>query len=159
MTEAPASFLFVAIAGLVRPIQVRQRKLFTHCGITVIELPCAADELQALRRKVYVDATVIDARPLPPSSEPAAAFVELVASSCATSGDMAAMSVVVLGNKHVPRWVRAVCEQYGARFLSTLPRGPNYPELIRILREMRGVQTDCCSRPSAPERTGSHRRA
>jgi hypothetical protein len=155
MAEAQASFIIVAIAGLARPIQVRQQKLFTHCGIKVIELPCAADELQALRRKVYVDAVVIDARSQ--TSEPAAAFVKLVASSCATSSDMAPSSVVVLGNRHLPRWVRAISEQHGARFLSTLPRGPNYPELIRILREMRAVQTDCCLRPSAPQRVGSRR--
>lgn len=148
MTEAQASFIIVAIVGLVRPIQVRQRKLFIHCGITVIELPCAAAELQALRRKVYVDAVVIDARSLPPTEQPASPFVELVTSSCATSGNIAPTSVVVLGNKHVPRWVRSVCEQYGARFVATLPRGPNYPALIRILREMRGVQTACCSPPA-----------
>jgi hypothetical protein len=157
MTDERAGFIIVAIAGLMRPIQVRQQKLFTHCNIKVIELPCAADELQALRRKVYVDAVVIDARSLPSTSEPDAAFVELVASSCATSGDMAPMSVVVLGNRHLPRWVRAMSEQHGARFLSTLPRGPNYPELIRILREMRAVQTDCCLPPSAPQRAGSRR--
>jgi hypothetical protein len=159
MTEPHVSFIIVAIVGLVRPIHVRQQKLFTHCGIKVIELPCDANELQALRRKVYVDAVVIDARSQPSTSQPAAAFVELVASSCATSGDMSPMSVVVLGNRHVPRWVRAITEQHGARFLSTLPRGPNYPELIRILREMRGVQTDCCLWPSAPQRTGSGRKA
>jgi hypothetical protein len=157
MTEAHASFLIVAIAGLVRPIQMRQRKLFTHCGITIFEFPIAADELHALRRKVNVDAVVIDARSLPPALEPALAFVQLVASSCATSGGMAPMSVVVLGNKHLPRWVRAITEQHGARFLSTLPRGPNYPELIRILREMRDVQTDCCQPPSALRRNGSAR--
>jgi hypothetical protein len=155
MVEAHASFIIVAIAGLVRPIQVRQQKLFTHCGIKVIELPCATDDLQALRRKVYVDAVVIDARSLPPTPEPAAAFVELVASSCATSGDLAPMSVVVLGNRHLPRWVRAISEEHGARFLSTSPRGPNYPELIRILREMRRVQADCCLPPTSPQRTSS----
>jgi hypothetical protein len=148
MTDAQTSFLYVAIAGFVRPIHVRLQNLFTHCGITVIELACDANELQALRRKVYVDAVVIDARSLSPTSEPAAAFIELVASSCATSGDTARMSVMVLGNRYVPRWVRAVCEQYGARFLSTPPAGPNYHELIRTLREMCGVQKDCCLPPA-----------
>jgi hypothetical protein len=157
MTEAQASFLIVAIAGLVKPIQVRQRKLFTHCGITVMEFPIAADELHALRRKVNVDAIVIDARSLPNTPDPALSFVGLVESSCGTSDGFAPMTVIVLGNKHLPRWVRSVTEQRGARFLSTQPNGPNYPELIRILREMRGVQTDCCSRSPALQRTASRR--
>lgn len=157
MADAQGDFLIVAIAGLVKPVQVRQRKLFTHCGITVMEFPIAADQLQALRRKVNVDAIVIDARSLPPTPDPASSFVGLVESSCATSGGLAPMSVIVLGNKHVPRWVRTVAEQQGARFLSTQPNGPNCPELIRILREMRGVQTDCCSRSPALERTSSRR--
>lgn len=157
MTEAQPSFLIVAIAGLAKPIQVRQRKLFTHCGITVIELPIAADELETLRRKVNVDAVVIDARPLTPTPEPAVPFVQLVTSSCDTSGGLAPMSVIVLGNRQLPRWVRTITEQHGARFLSTLPRGPNYHDLVRILREMRGVQGDCCQAPSALTRAGSER--
>jgi hypothetical protein len=157
MADAQASFLIVAIAGLVKPIQVRQRKLFTHCGITVIEFPMAAGELQALRCKVNVDAIVIDARALPSSAHPDLPFVELVTSSCAASGGLAPMSVIVLGNKHVPRWVRATADQHGARFLSTQPNGPNYPELIRIVREMRGVQTDCCLRSPALQGAGSRR--
>lgn len=157
MTEASANFLIVAMAGLVRSIQVRQRKLFTHCGITVIEFPMAADELQALRRKVNVDAIVIDARSLPPTPDPALRFVQLVASSCDTSDVTAPMSVIVLGNKHLPRWVRTITEQHGARFLSTQPNGPNHPALIRTLREMRGVQTDCCLQSPALQRAGSRR--
>lgn len=144
MTHARAAIIVVAIAGLVRPIQVRQRKLFTHCGVTVIELSCAADDLRALRRKVRLDAVVIDARSLEASVEPAPRFVDLMASTSATSGEIAPMSVIVLGNRRLPRWIRPLCERYGARFVSTLPRGPNYPALIRILREMRGVETDCC---------------
>lgn len=157
MTGPHAGFLVVAIAGLVRPIQVRTRKLFVHCGITAIELPSVAEDVQALRRKVNVDALVIDARSLAPTPEPSLPFVELVASSCAASGDAAPMSVVVLANKHVPGWVRALCKQYGARFLSTSPTGPNYPKLIGILRDMRGVQTDCCLPPGAASRSDSRR--
>ena len=157
MAEAHASVIVVAILGLTRPIRVRQQKLFTHCGIKVIELPCAADELQALRRKVYVDAVVIDARSQPPASEAPASFVELVASSCATSGGMTHTSVVVLGNRHLPRWGRAISEQHSARFLSTLARGPSYPELIRILRDMRAVEKDCCLPPSSSKRVRSRR--
>lgn len=145
MAGAQRSFLFVALAGFVRPMQVRTQKLFVHCAIRVIELPIVAEPMRALRNKVNVDAVVIDARGLPPTSEPASAFIEFVSSSREASGGAAPMSVIVLGNKRVPRWVRGVCEQHGARFLSTQPRGPNYPELIRVLREMRGVDTACCS--------------
>jgi hypothetical protein len=140
-------FIVVAIAGLVRPIQVRTRKLLTHCGVTAIEIPCRAEALEALRGKVWVNAVVIDARSLV-DAERAAEMAEGFAAMASSSGDVskgfAPMSVIVLGNRHVPAWVRPICERTGARFFATAENGPNFPKLIRMLRQMCGIQTVCC---------------
>jgi hypothetical protein len=139
------SFIVVAIAGLLRPILVRTRKLLDHCGVTAIEISCNADALEALRRRVRVDAVVIDARSLAPSEHPAPSFAAIVASNENPASGLPPISVIVLGNKHVPDWVRPTCERSGARFLAVGANGPNYPELIRVLRETCGIETTCCS--------------
>jgi hypothetical protein len=144
------SFIVVAIAGLVRPIQVRTRKLLDHCGVTAIEIPCDADALESLRGKVRVDAVVLDARSLVPSEQPVAPFATIASSSGDVSGGFSPVSVIVLGNKHVPVWVRPMCERTGARFFATGENGPNYPALIRVLRETCGVETACCSPSTMP---------
>lgn len=143
-------FIVVAIAGFVRPIQVRTRKLLTHCGVTVIEIPCSASALETLRRKVSVNAVVIDARSLAPSEQPVPEFAAMASSSGEASDGLAPMPVVVLGDRHVPAWVRPMCERAGARFVSIGETGPNYPKLIRLLRHTCGIQTACC-RPAALE--------
>jgi hypothetical protein len=147
------SFIVVAFTGLVRPIQVRTRKLLDHCGVTAIEIPCNADALESLRRKLRVDAVVVDARSLAVSEEPAPSFAAIASSSENLSSGLPPMSVIVLGNRRVPAWVRSTCERNGARFLATGERGPNYPELIRVLRDMCGVETTCCS-PAASANDG-----
>jgi tRNA-dihydrouridine synthase len=147
------SFIVVAIAGLVRPIQVRTQKLLDHCGVTAIEIPCDADALESLRQKVRVDAVVVDARSLASSEEPAPSFAAIASLNENLSSGFPPMSIIVLGNRHVPEWVRPICERTGARFLATGERGPNYPELIRVLRDMCGVETTCCS-PAASMNDG-----
>jgi hypothetical protein len=143
-------FIVVAIAGLVRPMQVRAQKLLVHCGVTAIEIPCDPEALDTLRKKVRVDAVVIDARSLEPSEQPAPAFVAMASSSSdeSSSGEsssgFAPMSVIVLGNRHVPAWVRPICERTGARFFTTREKSSDYPALIRVLREMCGVDNACC---------------
>jgi hypothetical protein len=140
-------FIVVAIAGLVRPIQVRTQKLLAHCGVTAIEIACSADALDALRSKVWVNAVVIDARSLAPADR-AAEMAERFAAMASSNGDVskgfAPASVIVLGNRHVPTWVRPICERTGARFFATAENGPNFPKLIRMLRQMCGIETTCC---------------
>ncbi len=137
-------FIVVAIAGLVRPMQVRTQKLLVHCGVTVIEIPCNPGALDTLRRKVRLDAVVIDARSFERSEQPAPAFVAMVSSSGESSSGFAPMSVIVLGNRHVPAWVRPICERTGARFFAMRENGSDYPALIRVLRDMCGVEDACC---------------
>jgi hypothetical protein len=137
------AFIVVAIAGLAFPAHARTRKLLAHCGVTLVEIPCHADGLNELRRKIRVDAVIVDARVLPPSTEEAPEFVALASGGRTASID-GAIPVVVLGNRRVPAWVRSVCDQFGARFISTRPRGPNYAQLIRILRDMCGLSAGCC---------------
>lgn len=136
-----------------RPIQVRTRKLLDHCGVTAIEIPCNADSLESLRRKFRVDAVVVDARSLAPSEQPAPSFAAIASSSETLSSGVSPMSVIVLGNRRVPEWVRSTCERAGARFLAIGERGPNYPELIRVSRETCGIETTCCS-PAASVNDG-----
>jgi hypothetical protein len=137
-------FIVVAIAGLVRPMQVRTQKLLVHCGVTAIEIPCDPEALDTLRKKVWVDAVVIDARSLEPSEQPAPAFVAMASSSSESSNGFAPMSVIVLGNRHVPAWVRPICERTGTRFFTTREKSSDYPALIRVLRDMCGVENACC---------------
>jgi hypothetical protein len=144
------SFIVVAIAGLLRPLHVRTRKLLDHCGVTAIEIPCDADALVLLRRKVRVDAVVLDARSLAPSEQPVASFAAIASSSGDVSSGFSPVSVIVLGNKHMPIWVRPLCERTGARFFATGENGPNYPALIRALRETCGVETACCAPTTMP---------
>ena len=143
----PATFIVVAIAGVAFPLHARTRKLLAHCGVTLVEIALRADALNELRRKVRVDAVVVDARVLPPSTQEAPEFVGLASCGRSASSD-AAIPVVVLGNRRVPVWVRSVCDRSGARFISTRPQGPNYAQLIRILRDMCGLSTGCC-KPSS----------
>jgi hypothetical protein len=145
MAHSVTAFIVVAIAGLAFPLHARTRKLLSHCGVTLVEIPWHPDALNELRRKVRVDAVVLDARVLSPSTREAPEFVALT--SCGRSeSDDRPLAVVVLGDRRVPVWVRAVCERVGARFLSTKPQGPNYAQLIRILRDMCGLST--CCKPS-----------
>lgn len=137
------AFIVVAIAGFALPLHARTRKRFAHCGVTVVEIPTEAKALNELRRKVRIDAVVVDARALASSNQEHPEFVALTSCGRATAND-GPMAVVVLGNRHMPGWVRGVCDRIGARFFATSPLGPNYPELIRVLREMCGVSSDCC---------------
>jgi hypothetical protein len=136
-------FIVVAIAGLVRPMQVRTQKLLVHCGVTAIEIPCAPEALTRLRRRVRLNALVIDARSLEPSEQPVPAFEAMASSGGASSSD-SPMSVIVLGNRHVPTWVRPLCERSGARFFAVRDNGSDYPALIRVLRDMCGIEDACC---------------
>jgi hypothetical protein len=137
-------FILVAIAGLVRPMQVRTKKLLVHCGVTAIEIPCDPEALDALRKKVRVDAVVIDARSLDASEQPPPAFETMVSSGNELWSGFAPTSVIVLGNRHVPAWVRPMCERAGARFFAARENSPDYPALIRVLRDMCGVEDVCC---------------
>lgn len=141
-------FIVVAIAGLARPMQARNRKLLEHCGVTAIEIPCAPEALDALRGKVSLNALVLDARSLESSDQPAP-FETMAGSGRASSSGVGVlpMSVIVLGNRHVPAWVRPICERTGARFLAARDQGSDYPALIRVLRDMCGIEDACC-RPS-----------
>lgn len=137
-------FIVVAIAGLVRPMQVRTRKLLEHCGVTTIEIPCAPAALDALRGKVRLNALVLDARSLKSAELPASWFEAMAASGSAVSTGVLPMSVIVLGNRHVPAWVRPMCERTGARFLATRDQSSDFPALIRVLRDMCGIEDACC---------------
>jgi hypothetical protein len=137
-------FIVVAIAGLTRPMQVRTRKLLEHCAVTAIEIPFASEALATLRKKVRVDAVVIDARSLAPSDQASPGFAAMVSSAGDLSNGFAPMSVIVLGNRHVPAWVRPMCERTGARFFTAREKSSDYPALIRILRDMCGLDDVCC---------------
>jgi hypothetical protein len=137
-------FIVVAIAGLVRPIHVRAQKLLEHCGVTAIEIPFAPEALDSLRKKVRLNALVLDARSLEPSDQPAPAFVAMASSGGESSVGFAPMPVIVLGNRHVPEWVRPICERTGARFFTTREKSSDYPALIRLLRDMCGIEDVCC---------------
>ena len=121
-----------------------REKLLVHCGVTAIEIPCDPEALDTLRKKVRVDAVVIDARSLEPSEQPAPAFVAMASSGGESPSGFAPMSVIVLGNRHVPAWVRPMCERTGARFFATREKSSDYPALIRVLRDMCGVENACC---------------
>ena len=144
-----APFIVVAIAGLSLPIHVRTRKLLAHCGLTVVEIPSRVEALNELRRKVRVHALVVDARSLPPSTQESPEFAALTSSGHSTANDEP-MAVVVLGNRDVPAWMRSVCDRSGARFINIGREGPNYAELIRVLRGMCGLSADCCMPSTAP---------
>jgi hypothetical protein len=138
------AFIVVAIAGLARPMHARARKLLEHCGVQAIEMACAPEPLARLRQKVRLNALVIDARSLEPSEQPVAAFEAMAASGTALSNSGLSMCVIVLGNRHVPAWVRPMCERTGARFFTTRERSSDYPALIRVLRDMCGIEDACC---------------
>jgi hypothetical protein len=156
MPSPVSTFIVVAIAGLALPLHARTRKLLSHCGVTVLEIPSRAEALADLRRKVRVDAVVMDARALPASAHEVPEFVALASCGRSSAGE-GPMAVVVLGNRSVPGWVRAACDRIGARFFATSPRGPNYRELIRVLRDMCGTASECCT-PSGSQSSHESRR-
>jgi hypothetical protein len=137
-------FIVVAIAGLVHPMQVRAQKLLEHCGVTAIEIAFDTEALDTLRRKVRLNALVLDARSLDPSDQPTPSFVAMASAGGESSAGFAPMPVIVLGNRHVPAWVRPICERTGARFFTTRDKSSDYPALIRVLRDMCGVEDVCC---------------
>lgn len=156
MPHSVSAFIVVALAGFALPLHARTRKLLAHCGVTVLEIPSQVEALVALRQNVRVDAMVMDARVLPTSSQEVPEFVAL-ASCGRSSAGTGPMAVVILGNRHVPGWVRAACDRIGARFFATSPTGPNYRELIRVLRDMCGITSACCT-PAAGQSSHEPRR-
>lgn len=138
----------VALVGMSRPIPVRSQHLLRHCGFIVAQIERDPVDLRALLGRIRLDAIVVDARPLSGSKDPDPSFLAVLSCATAVAPDETPKSLIVLGNGRTP-WVRQAAHDHGAVFLWTGAQGPNYLELARLLRDLRGLSSECCLPPAA----------
>jgi len=133
--------------GLARPIPMRCRHLLEHCGFVVIELERRADAISTLQTRVRVDAVVADVRWTRDleGAPPDPAFLAILSNAAAPSTEGSPASVVVLTRRATPAWVNAASHACGAHALHLGGAAPNYAELARLLRDLRGLAPGCCA--------------